>query len=138
MERKVAVRAPMHELGLRRPIDMDLPDHGRERHEIVRALAPDPGKPVAAMHVTGGAGAERSPAIVEGDLRDRPEDVVAHRLERDDSREDYRHDARPHDLGDLTIGGSEAERAIGRRHQPPRKANALGLVGVQPPRAKAR
>src|SRR5438874_13531798 len=110
---------------------MDLPDHSREGSEIVRVLAPDPWKPIAAMHVTGGADAERRPAIVEGDLRDRSEDVVANRLERDDPREHHRYDACAYDIGDPSLGGGEAERAIGRRHQPPGNANALGLVGVQ-------
>jgi hypothetical protein len=64
----VAICAPFGELGPRRAIDMNLPNHPREGGEIIRALAGHSRKPTAAMHVTGEADAERHSAIIEGNL----------------------------------------------------------------------
>src|SRR5882762_1263051 len=109
----VMLCTPVDQLGSCRPIEMDLPRHHREGGVIIRALARYPGKPVTAMYVTGGAGAKRRPAIAQGDLRYRSEDVLANRLERDDLREDQWRETGSHDVGDPPFGGHEAEYTIG-------------------------
>ena len=101
----MVIGAPSRELRLRSTIDIDLPNHLREGDKIVRVLLSQPGKPVAATHMTGSPDAERRPAIVQGDLRDRQENVVAHRLEGDNLREDHRYDPRAHDVGNSPFGG---------------------------------
>jgi len=54
----MVIGAPSRQLGLRSAIDMDLPSHLRQRDKIVGTLLAHPWKPVAAMHMTGGADAE--------------------------------------------------------------------------------
>jgi hypothetical protein len=42
---------------------------------------------MGTMDMTGRASAQRADAVIQGNLRDRPKDVLANRLERDDLRE---------------------------------------------------
>lgn len=67
------------------------------------------------MDTTNRPGAQRLPAIIQGDLRNRPKDVLANGLERDDLGEQHGRDARAQDVGNPTFRCDKAEYAIGGR-----------------------
>ena len=81
MQRHVVTGAPSHQFGAGRAIDMDLPGYRREGFEIILSIDWHPWEPVAAMDMTGGASAQGAAAVIQGNLRDRPKDVLANRLE---------------------------------------------------------
>ena len=85
------------------------------------------------MDMTSGAGAQRVAAIIQGDLRDRPKEVLASRLEREDPRKQHRCDARAQDISDPTLGGDKAEYTIGGRDQTAGEADPLRLIAVEQP-----
>lgn len=61
---------PGGELAARRPINVDLPGHGREGCEIVLPVDRHPRQSITAVDMTSRALAERTTAIVQGDLGD--------------------------------------------------------------------
>src|ERR1700730_7895557 len=116
---------------------MDLPIHRRERREIVRALDPHPWQAIAAVYLPGLAAAQGTVTIIQHDLRDGPEHKFANRVKCRGHRYQHRRDARPQDIGDLSLGGCETDYTIGGRDQPPRKADPLGLIRVEQVVARA-
>src|ERR1700720_547731 len=110
---------------------MELPGYRREGFEIILSIDWHPWEPVAAMDMTGRASAQRAAAVIQGNLRDRPKDVLTNRLERDDLREQHWRDARTKYIGDPALGSGETEHAIGGRDQPPGKADPFRLVAVE-------
>jgi len=78
--------------------------------------------------LTGRASAQRPAAVIQGDLRHRAKDVLAHRLECDGLWKQDWHNARTKDVGDPAFGDSEGECTIGGRDQPPGKADPFSLI----------
>jgi hypothetical protein len=83
------------------------------------------------MDVTGCAKAERAVAVIQGDLRNGPEEILASRLEGHRCGDYHGRDARTNDIGGPALGGDKAEHTIGRRDQPPGKADPFRLVTVE-------
>ena len=75
-----------------RAIDVGLPPQVRERRMVVDALRRDPGQTIAAVHATGLAFAQRPAAVVEVDLRHRPEGELPNRSEQEGARNGGRGD----------------------------------------------
>src|SRR5215471_14957356 len=110
---------------------MNLPRHGCETGEIVFTADGHPRQSIAAVDVTSHASAERTAAIVQGDLRNCAEKVLSRDFELGDFGYHQRRDAGTQDFGHATLGGDEAEHAISGGHQPPRETDALSLVTVK-------
>src|SRR6516165_9563966 len=123
--------APSRQFGARHAIDMDLPSHCREGLEIILTIDRHPRQSVTAVDLTRRASAQRPIAVIQGDLRHRAKDVLAHRLECDGLWKQDWHHARTKDVGDPALGGSEAECTISGRDQPPGKADPFSLVTVE-------
>ena len=83
------------------------------------------------MDVTSRASAERTAAIVQGDLPNRAKKVLSRDFELGDFGDQYRRDAGTQDVGHATFGSDEAEHAIGGCYQPSREADALSLITVE-------
>src|SRR6516225_4652642 len=75
--------APSRQFGVGHAIDVDLPSHCREGSEIILSIDRHPRQSVTSVNLTGRARAQRPAAVIQGDLRHRAKDVLAHRLECD-------------------------------------------------------
>src|SRR5262249_43588534 len=96
------------------------------------AIGPsDPRQPLAAAHVTRRSLSERPVDIVERELRYRAIEELARAFDVTDGRQRQWCDPRPYDIGDPTFGRDERERAVGRRHETAREADALRLVRIE-------
>src|SRR5690242_13247722 len=105
MQRHVVAGAPIGELGAGGTIDVDLPGYRREGFEVVVPIDGYPRQSVAAMDVAGSADAQRTIAVIQGDLRNRPEEVLASRLEGHRCGDQHGSDARTNDVGDPAFRG---------------------------------
>src|SRR6186997_918993 len=123
--------APIGELGACRPINMDLPGHGREGCKVVLTTNGHPRQSISAVDITSHSFAERTTPIVQGDLRDSAEKIFAHHFELGDHRDQHGCDAGAHDVGHTAFGGNEAKHAIGGSDQSSSKADSLSFVTVE-------
>src|ERR1700758_5504260 len=81
MQRHLVTGAPSRQLGSGGAIDMHLPVHRCQRFEIVLSIDQNPRQPVAAVNMTRSAGAERAAVVIQGDLRNSLEEILASCLE---------------------------------------------------------
>jgi len=83
------------------------------------------------MDIAGCSCAQWPVAIIQGDLRDRLEQILTYRFKRGDFRNQQRSNTSPNEIGDSAIGGSETERLIGCVNQASGKNDPLGFVTVE-------
>src|SRR5260370_1964215 len=98
---------------------MDLPIHRCEHIEIVDAISRRPWQTISAMYMPGHATAQGAASIIQRDLRDGAEDILANRAKRDGHREQHGRDTGAHDIGDPPLRVPQPEYAIGCRPQSP-------------------
>jgi hypothetical protein len=91
---------------------VNLPSHRGECREIVLIANGHPRQSIAALDVTSRALAERPTAIVNGDLRDSAEEILARRLKPRDLRDHERCDAGAQQVSNATFGSREAKHTI--------------------------
>ena len=84
MKWQIVSGAPVAEFLRGRSVYMNLPCHGRERREVVLAVDRNPRQAITAMNLARCSYAERSTTIVQGDLRDGSEEVLARRFKPGD------------------------------------------------------
>jgi hypothetical protein len=133
MQRNVLSGAPCRELGGSGSIDVNLPVYVGQGRIIILTVARRPRQPIAAMDATCLSEAERAAPIVQRQLCNRSKEIFARGFEFSDRGDQQRRNARAHDIGDRPFGRGEAECPIGRRDQPPGKADPLNLVAVEQP-----
>ena len=83
------------------------------------------------MNGAGMAFIEALAAVIQGDLGDGAEDIVAGRLEPDHLRQDDRRDARANDLSQIAFAGGDIEEAVGGLHQTQSEGAPLGFERVE-------
>ena len=83
------------------------------------------------MKLTRCSYAERSTTIVQGDLRDGSEEVLARGFQPSDRGDQERCDASAQHICDETFGGGETEYPIRRGDQAPSEADPLGLIAIE-------
>ena len=113
----------------RAAIDVHLPRDRGERGVIVGGIRGYPWQAVAPVNSPRHTRAQRRAPVVDHDLRDGAEQVLAHRLEREGLRKQRRCQARAQQIRDLPLRRGEGEHPVGGRHQSLCETDALALVG---------
>src|SRR5262249_6109071 len=131
VQRQSALLAPGLEFRTRGTIDMDLPSHCLQRLVIVDIAGDDPRQPIAAMNGASPSLVQSAMAIIDHDLRYRPEQEFTKEAEFHQRREYRRHKSRADDLSELSFGGGKGEHPVRGLDQAVCESDALGFVAVQ-------
>src|SRR5262249_11155813 len=91
MQRQAALLAPGLQFGIRGTIDMDLPSHCLQGLVIVDIAGDDPPQPIPAVNGAGASLMQSAMAIIDHDLRYRPEQEFTEEAEFHQGREYRRH-----------------------------------------------
>src|ERR1700726_2543445 len=110
---------------------MDLPGHGGERGEVVLAVGKHPRQAVTATDVTRYSYAKWAVSIVQGNLGDGSEQVLACGFKSSDRGDQQRRDARAKQISDPPFGGGETEPPIRRGDQASGEADPFGLIAIK-------
>src|SRR5262245_62634862 len=130
MERQAVLLAPGREFRTRATIDMDLPSHRLQGLVIVDIAGDDPRQPIAAVNGASPSLAQGAMAIIDHDLRYRPEQEFTKEAEFHQRREYRRHESRADDVSELSLGGGKGEHPVRCFDQAVCESDTLGFVAV--------
>src|SRR5262249_57221987 len=110
---------------------MDLPKHCLQGLIIVDIASDDPRQPIAAMNGASPSLIQGAMAIIDHDLRYRPEHEFAKGAEFHQCRKYLRRESRADDVGNLALGRYKHEHPVRGLDQAACESDALGFVAVQ-------
>src|SRR5215469_2861896 len=131
VKRQAALLAPPLQFGARATIDMDLPNHCLQGLVIVDIAGDDPRQPIAAVNGASPSLVQGAMAIIDHDLRYRPEHESTKGAEFYQHRKYRRRESRADDVGDLSLGRYQHEHPVRGLDQAACESDALGFVAVQ-------
>src|SRR6516225_1553384 len=131
IKRQAALLAPALQFGARATIDMDLPNHCLQGLIIVDIAGDDPRQPIAAMNGASPSLVQGAMAIIDHDLRYRPEHEFTKDAEFHQCWKYRRREPRADHVGDLSLGRYQHEHPVRGLDQAACESDALGFVAVQ-------
>src|SRR6516225_889205 len=131
VKRQAALLAPALQFGARGAIDMDLPNHCLQGLIIVDIAGDGPRQPIAAVNGASPPLVQSAMAIIDHDLRYRPEHEFTKAAEFHQCGKYRRHESRADDVGDLSLGRYQHEHPVRGLDQAACESDAFGFVAVQ-------